>query len=166
MNDADVNKLYTALRITVNIEAQLTNFIGRSTRAGKNWAGWLKSGQRDPAAATAMKDALSTLSKLIKDAKLVLKDLDKATKEAGNKQTLAKHATGKAYRDTVLTKQLASLRTWEQNSTKFMTSMSKTVPPFPYPKPVQPPVDETVTYDSIKNFLHYYGEMKKELAKL
>jgi hypothetical protein len=166
MNDADVKKLYNALSITVNIEAHLNNMLGRGARAGKAWTGWAKAKDRDAAKATKMKDALSLLSKLLKDAKIVLRDLDKATREAGNKQNLDKYATGKEYRDKILAKQLASLRAWEQNGTKFITIMNGLVPPFPFPKPGKPPVDETVTYDSVTNFLHYYGEMKKELAKL
>jgi hypothetical protein len=166
MNDADVKKLYGALAITVNLEAQLTNFIGRSGRAGKAWSGWVIEKGRDPEAAVNMKTTLSALSKLVKNAKVVLKDLDKATKEAGNKATLAKYATGKDYRDKVLTKQLASVRAWDQNCAAFMTSMSQVVPPFPYPKPTGAGVDETVTYDSIKNYMHYYSEMKKDLDQL
>ncbi|HKC28705.1 MAG TPA: hypothetical protein VKB75_11905 [Jatrophihabitans sp.] len=166
MNDADTKKLYAALAITVNLEAQLTNFLGRSGRAGKAWTGWLKSAKPDPAQAAEMKTALSTLSKMMKDAKLVLKDLDKATREAGNKATLAKYATGKEYRDKVLAKQLTSVRAWDQNCTKFIASMTKVVVPFPYPKPTGAGVDETVTFNSAKNFVQYYDEMKKGLAQL
>ena len=166
MKDADVDQLYDALRITVNLEAQLTNFLGRAERAGKAWANWAKDSKRSPEQSTTMKAALATLGKMAKDAKLVLKDLDKATKEA-NKQALAKYATGKEYRDKVLVKQHASVRTWEQNGTKFVAQMSKVVPPFPFPKATSAQgVDETVTVDSAKNFSHYLAEMQKSLAKL
>lgn len=167
MNDADVKQLYRALAITVNLETQITNFLSRSGRAGKAWAGWAKEKGRDPRKAAEMKTSLSELSKLMKNAKVVLKDLDKATKDASNKANLAKYATGKQYRDTVLTKQLASVRAWDQNCTAFITSMSQIVAPIAlYPKPTGQGVDETVTYDSIKNYLHYYGEMKKGLDQL
>ena len=165
MNDADVKKLYAALSITVNLEAQLKNFQSRSGRAGKAWTGWLKTGQRDAQQTTDMKAALAALAKLTKDASVVLKDLDKAAKDAGNKQTLAKYATGKEYRDKVLVKQLASVVAWDQNGTKFVTSMTKVIPPFLYPKPAGG-VDETVTHDSVTTFQHYHAEMKKALAQL
>ena len=163
MNDADVDKLYDALRISVNLEAQLTNFLSRGGRATKAWAGWLKTSTVDAGAKAQMKEALTALAKMGKDAKIVLKDLDKATK-AADKATLAKYKTGKEYRDKVLSKQLASVRTWDQNCNKFMTSMAKVVPPFGYPN--NRGVDETATYGAVKNFQHYYDEMSKGLAKL
>lgn len=165
MNDADTKKLYSALSITTNIDAQLSNLLGRGERAGKFWTSWLKAAKRDAEQTADMKAALGALAKLMKDAKVVMKDLDKATK-AANKATLAKYPDSKAYRDSVLTKQLASLRMWEQNGTKFVTSMTKVVAPFPYPKSPAALADVTVTFDSVKNYLEYYGTMKKELDKL
>lgn len=165
VNDADVDKLYSALSITTNIDGQMTNLLGRGARAGKFWASWLKESKREADAATNMKAALAALEKLLKDAKTVMRDLDKATK-AANKATLAKYPTGKNYRDTVLTKQLASLQKWEQNATAFLASMAKVVPPFKFPKSPAALADTTVTYDSMTNYLHYYGEMKKQLAAL
>lgn len=164
MDDADVKKLYSALAITVNLEAQLTNFLSRGGRATKAWTGWLKTANVEAAQKAQMKEALIALTKLGKDAKIVLKDLDKATKDAGNKTTLAKYKTGKEYRDKVLSKQLASVRAWDQNCNKFMTSIAKVVPPFGYPN--NRGVDETATYGAVKNFQHYYDEMSKGLAKL
>jgi hypothetical protein len=166
MKDADVDKLHAALRITINLEAQLKNFQSRGGRAGKNWTLWLKDKKRTPEHVAAMKPALTTLAKMAKDAKVVLKDLDKATKDAGRKDVLAKYATGKEYRDKVLVKQLASVRTWDQDCAKFIASIGKCVPPFPFPAGVPGAVDEKVTYEAMKNYQHYFDEMQKELAKL
>lgn len=165
MNDADIDKLYDALRITVNLEAQLANFLNRSTRAGKKWAGWAASKDRSAEQKANMKAALTPLSALVKNAKLVLKDLDKATK-AASKQALAKYPSGKDYRDKVLTKQLASVRTWDQDGAKFLAAMAKVVPPFQFPKGDPQGVDEKVTFESVQTYAHYFGEMQKSLAKL
>jgi hypothetical protein len=166
MKDADVDKLYAALRISVNLETQLTNFLSRGGRAGKNWTVWVKDKKRTPEHVAAMKPALTTLAKMTKDAKVVVKDLDKATKNAANKDVLAKYATGKEYRDKVLVKQLASVRTWDQDCAKFIASINKCVPPFLFPAGAPGGVDEKVTYESMKTYQHYFDEMQKELAKL
>jgi hypothetical protein len=163
MDDADVKKLYSALAITVNLEAQLTNFQSRGGRAGKAWTAWLKATTVDPPQKAQMKEALTALSSLAKTVKVVLKDLDKTTKDA-NKTTLAKYSTGKEYRDKVLSKQLASVRAWDKDCNKFMTSIAKVVPPFRHPN--DKAVDEKATYTAVQNFLHYYDEMSKGLAKL
>jgi hypothetical protein len=125
----------------------------------------LKADKRDADQTKNMKAALAELAKLLKNAKVVKKDLDAATKLA-RKDSLAKIATAKDFRDTALAKQFASLYAWEQSGQKFLTSMKAVVAPFPYPKPPAAIADLTVTFDSIKETVELSGAMKKTLARL
>jgi hypothetical protein len=103
---------------------------------------------------------------MMKDAKIVLKDLDKATRDA-NKQNLAKYPTAKDYRDKVLAKQLSSVHAWQKYGGTFMKSMNESAMPLaPFPGAKESQIDQKATWGAIKDYQHYHGELTKGLAKL
>src|ERR1700726_2008042 len=98
MNDAEKNKLHTAVRTIVNMEGELRNMIGRSPRAAKFWDDTAKSSKGlDANQKKKLRDAAASVVKLTKDAKVVLKDLDGALKDSGDAKMLATCATGKEF---------------------------------------------------------------------
>lgn len=166
MNDAEAKKIISALTNVVNIDAALSNFTNRSARAGKLWAQWgSKNGKAFPEGQAHMKLALGALSKMIKDAKLVRKDIDKLAKEA-SPTALAKYKTGKEYRDQVLRKRLASAKSFHQNSDKFVAEMAKVLDGFPFVTVQEGGVDEKATFGYVQDFQHYYAAMDKGLSSL
>ena len=165
MNDAEVKKVYEALRIGINLEAQLKNFVSRGPRAGTAWATWAKDASRKPQEKTAIKPALVTYTKLSKNVKLTLKDLDSAMTGA-KKEKLAKFANGKEYRDKVLKIALKSVNVWGIDAKAFLDQMKKVSPPMSYPQNSKDGVDEVATIAAIKNYVHYYGELAKALQTI
>jgi len=83
VNDADKKKLYAAVSTIVNLEAQLTNLGGRGGRAAKLWAE-TASKSKDEKVKKGLKAASAGLTELLKDAKVVLKDLNALGKESTN----------------------------------------------------------------------------------
>lgn len=166
MNDAEAKKIISSLTNVVNMDAALSNFTNRSTRAGKLWAQWgSTNGKAFPQGQAHMKVALGALSKMIKDAKLVRKDVDKLAKEA-SPAVLSKYKTGKEYRDKVLRKRLASARSWNQNADKFVAEMAKVLDGFPFVTVAEGGVDETATVRYVQDFQHYYKAMDTGLNGL
>ncbi|HZC72256.1 MAG TPA: hypothetical protein VE442_16295 [Jatrophihabitans sp.] len=165
MNDADKRQLYNALGTVTNLTAHLSNLLGRAPRATKYWTDVLKkNGEWEAAKKANMKAAITLIAKLTKDAKVVSKDLENCAREAGDAKLLAKYPTGKAYRDQVVVKRLASAKAFDQNGAKFVSAMMSVLGSGLYPG--MRDVDPKVTVDSIKNFSSYFNEMRIELAKL
>jgi hypothetical protein len=165
MNDADKKQLYNALSIIVNMEAQLTNMMGRSARAAKYWAeAGKKNTSMDEKQKQSLKAAIAGIAQLTKDAKVVLKDLNTCAKEAGNTAFLAKYPSGKEYRDKVVVKRLASAKAFDQNGGKFLLNLMNVLGSSMYPGMHE--ADPKVTVDSVKGFSSYYNKMRIELAKL
>jgi hypothetical protein len=164
MDAKDTDKLHEALAGLTNLDADLSNFAGRSARAGKAWATWAKDPNRSKEQVAAMKAVLAALTKMGKDAKALRSDITKIGKSAGDQKVLAAHPTAKSYRDKVLVKQLAGLKKWAQTGAEFEKEMKTVVPPFRHPNAKG--VDEVVTYDSVTNFVARYKQMNDALAKL
>jgi hypothetical protein len=166
MNDADKAKLYSALGTITNLTAQLSNLAGRGPRAAKYWTEAVKKKDStlDAAQKQKLKAAIAAIEKLTKDAKVVAKDLEACGKEAGDAALLAKCATGKAYRDTVVAKRLASSKAFDQGAHQFLLGMKGVLGGSMYPGMREP--DAKVTVDSLTNFSSYYNEMRIGLAKL
>jgi hypothetical protein len=165
MNDADKKQLYSALSIIVNMEAQLTNMMGRSARAAKYWAeAGKKNTTMDEKQKQNLKAAINGIAQLTKDAKVVLKDLNSCAKEASDAKVLAKYGSGKEYRDKVVVKRLASARSFDQNGGKFVLNLMSVLGGGLYPG--MRDVDPKVTVDSVKEFSSYFNKMRIELAKL
>jgi hypothetical protein len=163
VNDADKKKLYAAVSTIVNLEAQLTNLGGRGGRAAKLWAE-TASKSKDEKVKKGLKAASAGLTELLKDAKVVLKDLNALGKDTGNATLLAGHATGKEFRDKVVAKRLASSKAFEQKAAKFTNGVMSILGGNLYPQ--MSDVDVKVSMASLKNFAHYYNEMRIGLAKV
>ncbi|MDP9091886.1 MAG: hypothetical protein M3N95_02835 [Actinomycetota bacterium] len=166
MNDADKKKLHSALGIITNLTAHLSNLAGRSPRAAKYWAEALnkKDSSLDAAQKQKLKNAIAAIEKLTKDAKVVAKDLEACGREASDAALLAKFATAKQFRDTVVAKRLASSKAFDQNAHQFLLSMKGILGSNMYPG--MRDADPKVTVDSLANFSSYYNEMRIGLAKL
>lgn len=163
MDDTEMDKLATAVPIVVNMEAQLKNLSGRVDRAIKVWSK-AASDSTDAANKQKLKVAVIEMTRLAKDAKVVLKDLNSLAKDSGNAKILASCPTAKAFRDTVANKRLASSKAWDDKAMQFSTAMLRILGGRMYPG--MGDVDVKVTMQSIKNFNHYYNEMRVAFAKV
>lgn len=166
MDATDTKKLQEALSIIVDLDAQVSNFTGRSTRAGQGWAAWAQHDDRTAAQKTTMKRALTSLSTLIKGAKTLRSDVTKIGKSAGDSKVLAKYATAKAYRDKVLVKELAPLKKWAETGASLTADLNSVMSSKNFKHPNANLPDEVSTYNAVEKYVEHYKRLTAALAKL
>jgi hypothetical protein len=163
MIDADKKKLRQAIVITVNLQSDLTNLQSRGTRAAKYWAEQAARPNFDAKQKAQLKKISAMALKLVKDAKVVIKDLHTLGMESNDK-LFDKFATGKEYRDKHVAKRLASSRALDTNATTFVSSLNSVIGGGLWPG--MKTVDPQVTVDSLKEFSRRFGEMRMELGRV
>jgi hypothetical protein len=162
MNDADKKRLSTAIATSMNLQADLTNMIGRGPRAAKFWAEQAKRTNFDAAQKKKLKDISAVTLKLVKDAKVVVKDLH--TLHIESNKLYDKFGSGKEFRDKHVAKRLATSRALDQNATKMVLALKSVLGGGLWPGMRE--VDPKVVVDSLEEFSRRFGEMRIDLGRV
>jgi hypothetical protein len=168
VNDADKKKLQTALMTITTLEGKLEDLMGRGPGAVKFWAGQAATnkGMTDKQRQTLKATYVPGMTKLVKDAKVVLKDLNSLYKEGSDAKVLASFATGKEFRDKAATKRLATMKAFDQSAAKFVLALTSFFGPgdTDYPGMAEAAVKPAVA--ALKGATTYYNTIRIDLAKL
>jgi hypothetical protein len=163
VNDADKVKVKATLGKCVNLEAELTNLMGRGGRAANYLAKYGKDNQgMDAAQKAKMKSIAAGISKASKDAKPVHKELLACEMAGRDVKVLAKYATAKEFRDKFVGKRLVTARKLDQDASKLTFTIT-TLLSFGYPGSDN--ADVRVSVDSLTEFSRLFAELRVLLAK-
>jgi hypothetical protein len=168
VNDADKKKLQTALMTITTLDGKLEDLLRKGPGAAKYWAAYVKTnkGLTDAQKKRVTGEYVPGMGKLLKDAKVVLKDLNTLYKEGSNPKVLASYPTGKEFRAKLAEKRLASMRAFELFSSKYIFALTTFYGKndTDYLGMEQAAVRPAI--ESIKAAASYYNEIRADLAKL
>jgi hypothetical protein len=168
VNDADKKKLDSALMTITTLEGKLEDLLRKGPGAAKYWATYIKTnkGLTDAQKKRVTGEYVPGMVKLVKDAKVVLKDLNALYKDASNPKILAAFATGKEFRAKHAEKRLASMKAFELFTSKYILALTTFYGKgdTDYLGMEQAAVRPAV--ESLKAAASYYNEIRADLAKL
>lgn len=163
MNPTDTQKLQSALAVLTNVHAELANLVGRGLRASKAWVTESENA-KNPKVKAGTKQWAAALAQLMKQAKVVDKDLKQLGKEAGDAKLLGKYATAKEFRDKVVAKRLASSKAFDEAASRLVLAVLADGGDNLYPGMNN--VDVKVSMNSMKNFNKRYNDLRISLGKV
>ena len=169
MNDVDKKKLQSALMTITTLEGKIEDVMKKGPRAAKFWLD--EYAAKRPGQPEALQRKLKAvyapgIMKLLKDAKVVLKDLDTLYKEAGSAKVLATYPTGKEFRLKVADKRLANLKKFDVSASQFVWAVTTHFGPSDpnYPGMSNEYVRPVIV--GLQAVSQYYAAIRTDLAKL
>ncbi|HYR24541.1 MAG TPA: hypothetical protein VEQ09_01825 [Aquabacterium sp.] len=162
MDDKDKTKVKDALAGVINMEAELSNLLKRGPAAVKVWTLALPS--QDATAQAKLKNkVIKPMVTLLKDAKTVLKDLDKLYAECADKK-ITTYPDAKTFRTKVVTKYFDSSKKLEQDGQRIILELRSILGGGLYPG--MGDTDVKVSVNSIDNFAKRCTDVRIQCGKL
>jgi hypothetical protein len=166
MNAADQEKLYHALNQLAAMDGEVREFPARAKAAADYWTD-AAAHTDDAAKNKSLTAAAAAVTRLIKDGKVVVKDIGMVIKT--DKAISSYAGTAKQYRYKIVAKRLASAKSFDLDAQRLIANVvAMGGDPFKF-NPKQDPaskVNVVKTMDHLKQFSNYYNELRVRLAKL